>query len=259
MKKVVLFIIIIFPICFSCSDATRENRNADNSIYGYWKQYKSNEESGDYILEFNKDSLLITIYGVFFNDKYYIEKTRLFNVISENQVVIDNRNLFYKIENGKLSIYDENRDIHYQHPFIRCDKPKPLSGTIPNQLVSLALDLNFGDTDLIPALATKSITKLRGIGDRGVGFGGVLIIHGFSSNGGLNFFAYDLACPYEADNNVLVIPDDEGKARCPKCGSVYVTMWGTGIPDTQSVSKYPLLPYYVQSAGGNTYVVRNFY
>ncbi|MDR2682902.1 MAG: hypothetical protein LBB64_03415, partial [Dysgonamonadaceae bacterium] len=70
-------------------------------------------------------------------------------------------------------------------------------------------------------------------------------------------FAYDLACPHEIDRNVRVIPDAEGTAHCPKCGSVFVTMWGTGLPEKNSVATQPLRSYVVQSTGRNRFVVLN--
>jgi hypothetical protein len=136
-----------------------------------------------------------------------------------------------------------------------CDHPvfSPIPSGAP---VNLELNLDFADSDLVPALAAKSFTQQRLATDR-LGFGGVLVVHGYSSNGALNLYAYDLACPHEVDRNVKIIPDSEGKAHCPKCGSVYVTMWGTGFPETTSLSKYPLRSYAVKSAGGNTFVVVN--
>ena len=137
---------------------------------------------------------------------------------------------------------------------LACDLP--LISPVPSVPVSLEIKLDYYDSDLIPALAAKSFTQPRLAVDR-LGFGGVLVVHGYSSNGAPDYFAYDLACPHEVDRNVIVVPDNEGKARCPKCGSVYVTMWGMGIPETQSVSKYPLRPYRVRAKDGNTLLVVN--
>ena len=137
---------------------------------------------------------------------------------------------------------------------LACDPP--LISPVPSATVSLELRLNFEDSDLVPALAAKSITQKRRQVDR-LGFGGVLVVHGYNPGGALELFAYSLACPYEVDPNVLVEPDDEGKARCPKCGSVYVTMWGMGVPETSSASKYPLRSYIVRAMGGNVFLVVN--
>ena len=133
---------------------------------------------------------------------------------------------------------------------LACDQP--LISPVPSAPVYLEIKLDYDDSDLVPALAAKSFTKPRLSVDR-LGFGGVLVVHGASGE----FFAYDLACPYEVDRNVRVVPDDEGKARCPKCGSVYITLWGMGIPETQLVSKYPLRSYRITPAGDNKLIVVN--
>jgi hypothetical protein len=133
---------------------------------------------------------------------------------------------------------------------------QPVTSPVPSAPVNLEINLNYADSDLVPALAAKSFTKPRLATDR-LGFGGVLVVHGYNTNDASEFFAYDLACPHEIDKNVIVIPDDAGKARCPKCGSVYITMWGMGTPETQSVSKSPLRSYLVRPKEGNKLVVLN--
>ena len=138
--------------------------------------------------------------------------------------------------------------------FLACDHP--LISPVPSAPVYLEIHLDYTDSDLIPALAAKSFTKPRLATER-LGFGGVLVVNGYGSNGASCLFAYDLACPNEVNKNVIIIPDDEGKARCPRCGSVYITMWGMGIPETPSVSKYPLRSYRVNSLEYNKFVVVN--
>jgi hypothetical protein len=132
----------------------------------------------------------------------------------------------------------------------------PLQTPIPNAPVYIVLNLDYGDSDLVPALATKTFTQKKLDLDR-LGFGGVLVINGYTSSGTLNLFAYDLACPHEVSPNVRVIPDTEGKARCPQCQSVYITLWGTGLPEKNSVSKHPLRSYRVRALGRNTFEVLN--
>jgi hypothetical protein len=125
---------------------------------------------------------------------------------------------------------------------------------VPYRQVNITLDLNFADMDLVPILATKSITQPRVATDF-LGFGGILVINGYTANGEINLFAYDLACTVEAAADVTVIPDDVGKARCPRCGAVYVIAYGTGNPE--SVAKYPLRSYSVRPIGGNKYRILN--
>jgi nitrite reductase/ring-hydroxylating ferredoxin subunit len=125
---------------------------------------------------------------------------------------------------------------------------------IPSAPVHITLNLDFADIDLIPSLATKCITARRLETDR-IGFGGILVINGYSANGAINLYAYDLACPVEADRNNKVAPDDQGKAACPHCGAVYNIAYGSGIPE--SGSKHPLRSYPVQPVGGNKYTIQN--
>jgi len=137
---------------------------------------------------------------------------------------------------------------------LSCDSP--VISPVPSFPVNLELNINHLDSDLVPALAAKSFTEPRLSTDR-LGFGGVLVVNGHGNNGILNLFAFDLACPYEVDRNVIVIPDDMGKARCPQCGSVYITMWGTGMPEKESVSKYPLRSFAVRQERDNVFRVVN--
>lgn len=60
-----------------------------------------------------------------------------------------------------------------------------------------------------------------------IGFGGVLVYTGFDGN----YYAFDLACPHEApEQNLKVVPNEEGKAVCETCGTVYNISYGIGDP-----------------------------
>jgi len=63
-----------------------------------------------------------------------------------------------------------------------------------------------------------------------VGFGGILVICGFGSSNIFEYYAYDLACPYEAKANIKVTPNEIGQAVCETCGSVYEIIHGIGNP-----------------------------
>jgi len=125
---------------------------------------------------------------------------------------------------------------------------------IPNAPVSIRLDLYFAQ-QLMNTVAADTIIKEQPIGIP-QGFGGVLIVHGYGdSNPPL--YAYDLACPHEVDRRVCVVPDKTGKAVCPKCGSVFVTLWGTGMPEGKSVAKHPLKSYRVVMSNSTTCLITN--
>ena len=131
--------------------------------------------------------------------------------------------------------------------FFAC-KEAPRS-SIPNLRVDITLDLDFQDMDLVPILATKSITETSAF-RKAIGFGGVLVINGgYGTDGLLQLFAYDLACPVEAESEIRVIADDAGKAKCPVCGAVFNLISGVGNPE--SGSKYPLKSYSVFPVSGN--------
>jgi nitrite reductase/ring-hydroxylating ferredoxin subunit len=137
--------------------------------------------------------------------------------------------------------------------FLACNENE--RSPIPDTQVSLTIDLNYLDADLVPALATKSFTTPRWAADR-LGFGGVLVINGFSTTGAtINLFAYDLACPVEFNRSVTVVADDKGKAICSKCGAIFNIANGLGMPET--ISKHPLKSYLVRQTGERKYSIRN--
>jgi hypothetical protein len=59
-----------------------------------------------------------------------------------------------------------------------------------------------------------------------VGYGGILVNTGFDGN----YYAFDMSCPYEAKQNILVIPNGLGQAVCQGCGSVFNIGYGIGDP-----------------------------
>ena len=131
--------------------------------------------------------------------------------------------------------------------FMSCERE--YYSPIPNAPVSIRLDLYFAQ-QLMNTVTADTIIKEQPIGMR-QGFGGVLIVHGYG-DGNPPLFAYDLACPNEVDRNICVVSDKAGRAVCPKCGSVFVTLWGTGSPEGKSVTKYPLKTYRVITKENST-------
>jgi nitrite reductase/ring-hydroxylating ferredoxin subunit len=135
-----------------------------------------------------------------------------------------------------------------------CDEE--IYSTIPTSPVNLFLNLDFLDNKLNANLAYEEITQARIATDR-VGYGGILVINGLGVEP-VNLFAYDLACPVEAQRNVRILPDNTSApgaeipiattATCPKCGAVYNIANGNGTP--QSGSKLFLKTYRVVSEGG---------
>jgi hypothetical protein len=134
--------------------------------------------------------------------------------------------------------------------------------SIPNYPVNLELNLSTLDLPLNTNLGYKLFTQPRFASDR-LGFGGILVINGFGENI-VNIYAYDLACPVEAQSNIRVVPDNMSSsvsavptaitATCPKCGAVFNISNGTGAP--QSGTKYYLKSYRV-AGSGTQYTVFN--
>ncbi|GHV31422.1 hypothetical protein FACS1894177_06010 [Bacteroidia bacterium] len=140
--------------------------------------------------------------------------------------------------------------------------------TIPNAPVKLTLNLNAYDYKLNISLAYSifSIGKYPegrpSLAMDRLGYGGLLIINGIGEET-VNLYAYDMACPNEANSKILVVPNNESEigtptaitAECSECRAVYYISDGTGAP--KSRSKYYLRSYRVMKTGDREYVVMN--
>ncbi|MDP4238629.1 MAG: hypothetical protein Q8904_04055 [Bacteroidota bacterium] len=59
-----------------------------------------------------------------------------------------------------------------------------------------------------------------------IGYGGILVYTDLSGD----YCAFDLSCPYEAKQDIRVVPNSSGQAVCEGCGSVFVISDGIGYP-----------------------------
>jgi len=82
-----------------------------------------------------------------------------------------------------------------------------------------------------------------------IGFGGVLAYVGFDGN----YYAFDLACPYEAKQSIKVAPNDLGQVVCETCGTVYDISYGIGNP-VEGPSKEILKRYKTSMQGDVLYI-----
>lgn len=82
-----------------------------------------------------------------------------------------------------------------------------------------------------------------------IGYGGILLYIDYEGK----YCAFDLTCPYEVSPNVRVSPNDEGKAVCDKCGSVFELLYGIGAP-VSGPAKEPLKRYRVVLSNNWLYV-----
>lgn len=115
--------------------------------------------------------------------------------------------------------------------------------SIPNYPVYLELNL----TASYPTFKDNpyqylTFTKAR-FDYEAVGFGGILVFCGLGNQSShFEYFAFDMACPHEAQADVKVKPNDQGQATCEKCGTVYDISFGIGNP-IKGPSKEALKPY----------------
>lgn len=127
---------------------------------------------------------------------------------------------------------------------------KTYESSIPYRQVNLQINLTFEDKELKNLQAYKLFTQGRYAGEL-TGFGGVLVYHGTDG-----YYAFDAACPYEADRNITVGVDDHGiYAVCPKCHSRYELLYGFGNP-VSGPAQYGLKKYQVW-VNGNEIRVKN--
>lgn len=104
--------------------------------------------------------------------------------------------------------------------------------SIPNVPVYMELNLT-AQYPIFKNSTNQSLTFIKGK-TTGVpesaytGFGGLLVYTGLDSE----YYAFDMACPYEAEPTVRVYPNETGQAICEKCGSVYEIGFGIGNPSS---------------------------
>ena len=86
-----------------------------------------------------------------------------------------------------------------------------------------------------------------------IGYGGILVYTGF--DGG--YYAFDLSCPYEAKQDILVVPDvDKGQAVCEGCGSIFDIGYGNGYP-VSGKAKQGLKRYKATLQGDILFITQN--
>lgn len=113
--------------------------------------------------------------------------------------------------------------------------------SIPNMAVSLQLNLVGSDLSLNAIGAYKTYTTVT-TATQAIGYGGVLVIHATDDS----YYAFDLACPYEANDTIRVQVQSDITAKCPVCGSTYRILDGSGWrlngPSTQKLKQYHVYP-----------------
>jgi len=82
-----------------------------------------------------------------------------------------------------------------------------------------------------------------------IGYGGILVYTDFNGD----YCAFDLSCPYEAKQNILVVPNKVGQAVCEGCGSVFNISDGIAEP-VSGKAKQTLKRYKATLSGDILYV-----
>ena len=78
----------------------------------------------------------------------------------------------------------------------------------------------------IPGSSVEFTTRRKEV-DR-IGFGGLLVVYGYGDGFKPEYFAFDLACPYEVNPEVRVTMNAL-QAECLLCGSKFNVLHGTGV------------------------------
>lgn len=84
-----------------------------------------------------------------------------------------------------------------------------------------------------------------------IGYGGILVYTGFDGS----YYAFDMACPYEAKQNIRVYPNNAGQAVCEGCGSVFDIGYGIGSP-SKGLAKEALKRYKATLSGDVLLITR---
>lgn len=142
-------------------------------------------------------------------------------------------------------------------PIVSCKDN--VQSSIPDYPVYLQLNLTaqystFRNSSGQFLIFEKGITTY----DR-IGFGGVVVCTGITldDNNETQYYAFDMACPYELKNTVKVHPDKTGLPQlvCDKCGSVFDITFGSGHPLSGPTKEY-LKKYRTSLSGDVLYVNR---
>lgn len=135
-------------------------------------------------------------------------------------------------------------------PFLLVSCDNSYNSSIPDFPVHL--ELNFLEADYSKLKNPNQyliIDKRIKETDR-IGFSGVLVYTDFDGK----YCAFDLCCPYEAQRDIKIMPNDIGEAVCEKCGSVFSIAYGIGNP-ISGPAKQPLKRYKAIVQGDVLYII----
>ncbi|HEY6913875.1 MAG TPA: hypothetical protein VI413_04295, partial [Paludibacter sp.] len=89
------------------------------------------------------------------------------------------------------------------------------------------------------------------------GYGGILVYSGvmLDDAGNTIYYAFDMSCPYEHKQKILVHPNDKGQAICDSCKTIFDISYGIGNP-TSGPAKQTLRRYKTNLSGDILYITR---
>jgi len=129
--------------------------------------------------------------------------------------------------------------------------------SIPNYPVNLNLKLTSEYPTFKNSVNQYLLIEQAKYGYDAIGFGGLLVCSGIGldDSGNSQYYAFDMACPYEVDKDIKVYPDKDGlgKVVCEKCGSVYDVGYGFGNP-VSGPAKEILKRYKTSLSGDNLFI-----
>ncbi len=125
-----------------------------------------------------------------------------------------------------------------------------IESPIPEMAVQLSFNIMQDAPELNVIGGYKNFISATTYGQY-LGYGGIVVFHGFMEE----FYAFDLACPYEIKNDVRVEVNMAGVGECPQCGTQYDVGFGSGTPSS-GPSAFALKKYKVLVSGYNLRVVR---
>jgi len=124
-------------------------------------------------------------------------------------------------------------------PFLLVSCDNSYNSSIPDFPVHLELNLLVSPyTKLKNSVNQFLIIDKRINATDAIGFSGILVYTDFDGK----YRAFDLCCPYEAQRDIKIMPNEKGEAVCEKCGSVFFIGYGIGNlisgPAKQPLKRY---------------------
>lgn len=126
-----------------------------------------------------------------------------------------------------------------------CNKSNNYNNYVGRNYVYFTLDLNTKQAR--PLLSPAGIVLISNTNRFGetIGPNGVAVVKSIDKAN--EYYAFDIGCPYDYPDKVS-LQEGEADLYCPKCGSHFQVIYGSGSPTKGPASK-PLVRYKVSKQG----------